>query len=36
VADPDHLARAVAFILEQPIQINIERLVIRPPVDIMY
>jgi NADP-dependent 3-hydroxy acid dehydrogenase YdfG len=36
VGDPEHVARAVLYILEQPISINIERLVIRPPVDIVY
>jgi NADP-dependent 3-hydroxy acid dehydrogenase YdfG len=36
VGDPDHLARAVVYILEQPIGINIERMVVRPPVDIRY
>jgi NADP-dependent 3-hydroxy acid dehydrogenase YdfG len=36
LGDPDHIARAVLYILEQPISINIERIVIRPPVDISY
>ncbi|MET0660539.1 MAG: SDR family oxidoreductase [Steroidobacteraceae bacterium] len=36
VGDPDHIARAVLYILEQPVSINIERIVIRPPVDTSY
>ncbi|MEJ7933231.1 SDR family NAD(P)-dependent oxidoreductase [Sphingobium sp. AN558] len=32
VSDPVHLANAVAYVLEQPIDINIQELVIRPPV----
>lgn len=36
LGDPEHLARAVLYILEQPTIINIERIVIRPPVDTSY
>jgi NAD(P)-dependent dehydrogenase (short-subunit alcohol dehydrogenase family) len=33
VGDPDHIARAVEFVIDQPIDINFETLTIRPPVD---
>jgi NAD(P)-dependent dehydrogenase (short-subunit alcohol dehydrogenase family) len=33
VGDPDHIAKAVEFVIDQPIDINFETLTIRPPVD---
>jgi NADP-dependent 3-hydroxy acid dehydrogenase YdfG len=36
LGDPAHLARAVVYILEQPASINVERIVIRPPVNTTY
>ncbi|UCV23613.1 SDR family oxidoreductase [Ferribacterium limneticum] len=33
MGDPNYIAHAVLYILEQPININIEKLVIRPPID---
>jgi NADP-dependent 3-hydroxy acid dehydrogenase YdfG len=36
MGDPDHLARAVMYVLEQPININIQEIVIRPPVNISF
>ena len=32
VGDPQHIANAVRYILEQPIDINIQEMVVRPPV----
>jgi NADP-dependent 3-hydroxy acid dehydrogenase YdfG len=32
VSDPVHLANAVAYVLEQPIDVNIQEILIRPPV----
>ena len=34
--DPDRIAEAVLFILDQPININLSEIVIRPPVSIEY
>jgi NADP-dependent 3-hydroxy acid dehydrogenase YdfG len=34
LADPQHIANMVRYILAQPIEINIEEVIIRPPVDI--
>jgi NADP-dependent 3-hydroxy acid dehydrogenase YdfG len=36
LGDPAHIARAVMYILDQPTSINIERIVIRPPVSTTY
>jgi NADP-dependent 3-hydroxy acid dehydrogenase YdfG len=33
LADPQHIANMVRYILAQPIELNIEEVVIRPPVD---
>lgn len=33
VGDPDYIAKAVEFVLDQPVDINFESLTIRPPVD---
>jgi hypothetical protein len=32
VSDPQHLPNIVRYILEQPIELNIEEVVIRPPI----
>lgn len=34
VGDPQHVANAVRYVLEQPIGINIQEIVVRPPVSI--
>ncbi len=34
--DPDHVARAVLYVLEQPANLNLQEIVIRPPVSIDY
>ena len=36
MGDPQHIARAVRYILEQPASINIERMVVRPPADLSF
>lgn len=36
IGDPQHIARAIHYILCQPININFERVVIRPPIDTAY
>lgn len=33
VGDPDYIAKAVEFVIDQPVDINFENLTIRPPVD---
>jgi NAD(P)-dependent dehydrogenase (short-subunit alcohol dehydrogenase family) len=33
VGDPDYIAKAVEFVIDQPVDINFETLTIRPPVD---
>ncbi|WP_259696330.1 hypothetical protein [Pseudomonas brassicacearum] len=32
VGDPQHIANAVRYILEAPIEINIQEMLIRPPI----
>jgi NADP-dependent 3-hydroxy acid dehydrogenase YdfG len=32
VGDPQHIANAVRYILEQPIGINVQEMLIRPPI----
>lgn len=34
--DPVHIARAVEYVLQQPMTINIEKMVVRPPFDLRY
>ena len=36
MGDPNHLARTVLFVLEQPIDINLQEIIIRPPVNISF
>lgn len=36
MGDPDHLARTVLYVLEQPIDINLQEIVIRPPVSLSF
>lgn len=36
LGDPDHIARAVLYVLEQPINVNLQEIVIRPPVSIEF
>jgi NADP-dependent 3-hydroxy acid dehydrogenase YdfG len=33
LGDPDYIAKAVEFILDQPVDINIEQMTVRPPID---
>jgi NADP-dependent 3-hydroxy acid dehydrogenase YdfG len=33
LGDPDYIAKAIEFVLDQPVDINIEQMTIRPPVD---
>jgi NADP-dependent 3-hydroxy acid dehydrogenase YdfG len=33
LGDPDCIAKAIEFILDQPVDINIEQMTIRPPID---
>jgi NADP-dependent 3-hydroxy acid dehydrogenase YdfG len=34
MADPEHAAELVAFVLSQPIEVNLEQITIRPAVDL--
>lgn len=36
LGDPDHVARAVVYVLEQPTLVNVQEIVIRPPVSIEF
>jgi NADP-dependent 3-hydroxy acid dehydrogenase YdfG len=33
LGDPDYIARAIEFVLDQPVDINFEQMTIRPPVN---
>lgn len=33
LGDPDYIAKAIEFILDQPVDINVEQMTIRPPID---
>ena len=33
ISDPQHLANTVLYVLAQPIELNIQEIVIRPPID---
>lgn len=36
LGDPDHIARVVGYVIEQPINVNLQEIVIRPPVAIEF
>ena len=36
ISDPQHIANVVRYVLEQPIDLNIQEIVIRPPVSISF